>query len=57
MTGYQETEVLGKNCRFLQGDETEQIALKQIRTAIENKEAVTVQLKNYKNLVKCFGTS
>ncbi|PRR90468.1 MULTISPECIES: PAS domain-containing protein [unclassified Bacillus (in: firmicutes)] len=54
MTGYQEPEVLGKNCRFLQGNETEQIALQQIRTAIENKEAVTVQLKNYKKSGQMF---
>ena len=47
MTGYNKSEVLGKNCRFLQGDASDQKELSIIRLAIENHEGCRVILKNY----------
>jgi PAS domain S-box-containing protein len=48
MTGYALEEVLGKNCRFLQGKETDQPGVTLIREAVrEHREAVAV-LKNYR---------
>ncbi|MGE6630307.1 PAS domain-containing protein [Bacillus sp. NPDC077027] len=54
MTGYKESEVLGRNCRFLQGDEAQEPVLNQIRSAIENKDSITVQLKNFKKSGQMF---
>ncbi len=49
MTGYSVEETLGRNCRFLQGDDRDQEeALDKIRTAIRDKESVTVTLRNYR---------
>lgn len=47
MTGYSRDEVLGKNCRFLQGLDTNESAVDQLRIAIANGEACTVELLNY----------
>ncbi|TXF73757.1 blue-light photoreceptor [Bacillus subtilis] len=48
ITGYEAEEILGKNCRFLQGKHTNPAEVDNIRTALQNKEPVTVQIKNYK---------
>ncbi len=48
LTGYCEHEVLGINCRFLQGEDTDPRALTQIRTAIKKEQDCTVTLKNYR---------
>jgi len=47
MTGYSRDEVIGKNCRFLQGQDTNESAVDRLRTAIANGEACTVELLNY----------
>lgn len=49
ITGYAATDVLGKNCRFLQGADTDQAALAQIRTALATGQACRVTLKNYRH--------
>lgn len=48
MTGYTAAEVVGRNCRFLQGDETNQAARHTLRNAIENRESCHVSLSNYR---------
>jgi PAS domain S-box-containing protein len=48
LTGYPRDEVIGRNCRFLQGDETREEARAEMREAISNAEAVTVELRNYR---------
>jgi len=48
MAGYGRDEVVGKNCRFLQGPETSEESVDRIREAIGNVETVTVELKNYR---------
>lgn len=48
LTGYSQEEIIGRNCRFLQGDEREQPGRYQIREAMEKHEAVEVTLHNYK---------
>ena len=45
--GYTRDEVIHKNCRFLQGDDREQLGLDEIRRAIAEKTNVTVTLRNY----------
>jgi PAS domain S-box-containing protein len=48
ITGYSATDVLGYNCRFLQGKDTSQPAVAQLRAAIKAGEDCTVTLLNYR---------
>ncbi|CDQ40489.1 PAS domain-containing protein [Virgibacillus massiliensis] len=48
LTGYNEEEVIGKNCRFLQGEETNKKRVNQICEAVDANESISVQLYNYK---------
>ena len=48
LTGYTNEEVIGRNCRFLQGPDTDPAAVAKIRNAIDKREPVTVTLKNYR---------
>jgi PAS domain S-box-containing protein len=48
ITGYTAEEALGRNCRFLQGPETDRGAVRRIHRAIERAEAVTVEFINYR---------
>ncbi len=48
MSGYDESEILGKNCRFMQGKETDKESLKKLAMAMEKREPVTVQMINYR---------
>lgn len=48
MTGYKLNEIIGKNCRFLQGEDTDQNELEKIRNGIRNRIPVTAILKNYR---------
>ena len=46
--GYDQDEIVGKNCRFLQGNDRNQPELSLIRNAVKNCEAVEVTLRNYR---------
>ncbi len=48
LTGYTKSESTGRNCRFLQGDDTAEKPVARMREAIENRDSVTVELKNYR---------
>jgi PAS domain S-box-containing protein len=48
LTGYDREEVLGRNCRFLQGKDTDRQTIQQIRTAIASRSNIYVQVLNYK---------
>ena len=48
ITGYGRDEVLGKNCRFLQGADQEQEAIGRIQKAIQQAEPTREILRNYK---------
>jgi PAS domain S-box-containing protein len=48
MTGYTSKEVLGRNCRFLQGPGTDKKAVEVIRKAVATGSDATVCLLNYK---------
>ncbi|MBB3695058.1 histidine kinase famiy protein [Sphingomonas sp. BK580] len=48
LTGYEEEEILGRNCRFLQGSQTDRNAVAELRHAVENKSAVALELLNYR---------
>ncbi|WP_163515350.1 PAS domain S-box protein [Gelidibacter japonicus] len=48
LTGYSSEEILGNNCRFLQGDDRDQEGLDVIRAALKNGKSCQVILRNYK---------
>ncbi|MHA3052468.1 bifunctional diguanylate cyclase/phosphodiesterase [Acinetobacter sp. ANC 4640] len=48
ITGYTESEVMGRNCRFLQGADTDAITLKKIKNALMTKTQLQVKIKNYR---------
>nr|AML78885.1 putative LOV domain-containing protein [Strelitzia reginae] len=54
LTEYTREEILGRNCRFLQGPETDQGTVAKIREAIREQREVTVQLINYTKSGKKF---
>ena len=47
-TGYAAAEVLGRNCRFLQGEDRDQPALGELRAAIREERQCTLVLRNYR---------
>ena len=48
ITGYQRSAVIGNNCRFLQGTDSDEDAIETMRRAIEREASVTVELVNYR---------
>ena len=48
LTGYSVEDVVGRNCRFLQGPYTDADSLERLRSAIRQKKECTVQLYNYR---------
>jgi diguanylate cyclase (GGDEF)-like protein/PAS domain S-box-containing protein len=46
LTGYETAELLGKNLRFLQGEDTDQQELDSLREAMRHHEAVRVLVRN-----------
>lgn len=48
LTGYPRDEVIGRNCRFLQGEATRDEPVDRMREAIECGEAAVVELRNYR---------
>ncbi len=48
LTGYGQDEILGRNCRFLQGPETDPQAVEQIRQAVAAEKDVHIELLNYR---------
>ena len=48
ITGYAEEEVIGHNCRFLQGPGTNPRHIKALREAIENGKAIDVEIVNHR---------
>ncbi len=48
MSGYTQDEMIGRNCRFLQGEDRGQPALQTLREAIRQHQACTVTLRNYR---------
>ena len=48
LTGYPVGEVLGRNCRFLQGPESDPTAVAEIRAAIAEQRECIVEILNYR---------
>ena len=48
LSGYSRGEIIGRNCRFLQGPETDLATVSRVREAIAAGEAIDVDLLNYR---------
>jgi PAS domain S-box-containing protein len=48
LTGYDLDEVLGRNCRFLQGPNTDPSSISRIRSALADERPITEVLLNYR---------
>jgi PAS domain S-box-containing protein len=48
LTGYDASAAVGRNCRFLQGEDTDPETVADLREAIDAREAATVELRNYR---------
>ncbi|WP_225204655.1 PAS domain-containing protein [Novosphingobium huizhouense] len=48
LTGYDESEIVGQNCRFLQGPGTSREAVARIRKALAEEDVVVVEVLNYR---------
>lgn len=48
LTGYEKDEIIGRNCRFLQGPGTSEKQIRKLREAIRNQKECQVTIKNYR---------
>lgn len=48
LTGYAASEVIGHNCRFLQGPATDQREVEKVRVALRERSVLMVELLNYR---------
>jgi PAS domain S-box-containing protein len=48
LTGYRREEILGRNCRFLQGPESDPAAIRRIHDAIEAREPIEIDIRNHR---------
>ena len=48
LTGYEEHEIVGRNCRFLQGAQTDRASIDQLRQAVRDKQPVATEILNYR---------
>ncbi len=48
VTGYSSDQVVGRNCRFLQGEDTDPKTVAKLRTAIAEKTSASVDIRNYR---------
>ena len=48
LTGYDSAEAVGRNCRFLQGPETDPETVAELRAAVEAEESITTEILNYR---------
>ena len=48
LTGYSTDEIIGRNCRFLQGPETDPVTVKKMRACFEQQQGCIQWLVNYR---------
>ncbi|MCM2373478.1 chemotaxis protein CheB [Aporhodopirellula aestuarii] len=54
LTGYELDEVIGRNCKFLQGPETDTETIRRIRDGLDRGQPVRVAILNYRKDGKSF---
>ena len=48
LTGYDRSEILGRNCRFLQGPDTDRETVAKLHAGVAARHAVQVDIRNYR---------
>ena len=48
LTGYDRDDIVGQNCRFLQGPETDPATVRAIHDAVERVEALDIDIRNHR---------
>lgn len=48
MTGYAREEIVGRNCRFLQGPDTDRAPIAEVRAAIDSRSQIATEVLNYR---------
>ena len=48
MSGYGSEELIGRNCRFLQGPETDRESVAQVRKAVDERREYSTEILNYR---------
>lgn len=48
MTGYSAEEIIGHNCRFLQGPETDRETVRELQHAVTQRKEIAVEILNYR---------
>lgn len=48
LTGYSREEIVGRNCRFLQGSETDPESIEKIRDAVATQSDISIDILNYR---------
>ncbi|MGI3777657.1 MAG: PAS domain-containing protein, partial [Janthinobacterium lividum] len=48
LTGYRRDEVVGRNCRFLQGPQTDRDAVRRIAEAVRTAATIEVDIRNHR---------
>ncbi len=54
LCGYPREEILGRNCRFLQGAETDPETVLLLRAAIDKRESIKIDILNYRKTGETF---
>lgn len=54
LTGYSREELVGRNCRCLQGPDTDSDAVRQIREALRNRRSIQIDVRNYRKNGEAF---
>ena len=54
LTGYDRSEIVGRNCRFLQGPDTDPKQIAEIQHALEQQHDITLTLRNYRKNGQAF---
>ncbi len=54
ISGYPRAEIIGRNCRFLQGSDRDQPELDEIRAALKADQGIEVTLRNYRKSGQMF---
>jgi len=57
ITGFEPDEAIGRNCAFLQRDDTARAELGELRRAIAAGAAAQVVLRNYRRTARCSSTN
>jgi PAS domain S-box-containing protein len=54
LTGYERHEIVGRNCRFLQGPETDPDVVRRIRDAVSSAQPIQIDIRNHRKSGEAF---